>query len=941
MKIAVETLNRYLKVHRSIDEIVELLARTEIEVEEVIRSTALDPKIILVKTTQVEPHPNADRLRLVTVTTGAAKLRVVCGALNVTVGLRVGLVQPGAKLPDGTKIGISKIRGEVSHGMLASAKELGLSDDHAGIHIFEEDQHRLGTSLCDIVFSGDVLDIKTPANRWDFLSGVGIAREIAAYDVGQEVIEPIIREYKYKDTEFVNVKARGENRRFVSAKLRVRNDVKSPAWLVDNLTLNGIATHSPVVDITNFVMLEMGLPSHAYDAAALTGPLEVRYAKKREKITTLDDEVRVLTDQDLVVCDASGPVSLAGIMGGARTQISSDTTEIFLEAAHWDKATVRKTALRQGLRTESSARSERSLPLPLSREAFGRLLDLLYEICEAKIIAGPYDQLYGWPWQQFLGVRIRRAEQFLGFQIDEKQIARDLRTLGFQVEHFSITKELKSHIGKPYRWGANYRTDGEAAFDCSYLVDRIYSKLGIFVGHTALGQFHTGQSVEVDELKPGDVLFYEGKIEKSVTDHYYLMNPDGTKTRYDLDRPEKVGHNGIYLGDGKVVQAAQYRYQQGDWVRRDEDGVIISPIEEFIENPGYLGARRYIKSFNHILAIKVPWWRTDIRLEADIYEEIAKLAGYDKMPETLPDVAPMPESSQSELVAMRDLRRSLIALGGTDVATYSFISEEDAVRTHLDITQLPTVSNPRSPEQRYLRSDLLASHLGMWQKNSLYKLNQITFELSRVFWGNGKNSRLPQEQWKLAISSAGSDSLGRLQAFVHRLIESRHIQPEFSSLQQVDTRLVPQRSAQLVLDGQVFGVIGQVNTALWKAFNLSQPVSYALLDVATLLAVTSHPRVRSLPDYQLVQRDISLELQATTSWQTIAKAARDYTGLVSWKYLTSYTDPALDQAGRRVLTVRVRFDLGAQPTVEAIMAAESGLIAVVKRQCPEANLALR
>lgn len=941
MKIAIETLNRYLKIPRSTDEIVELLARTEIEVEEIIRSDALDEKIILAKTVEVEPHPNADRLRLVAVTTGAEKLRVVCGAPNVTVGQRVGLVPPGAKLPDGMKIGISKIRGEVSHGMLASAKELGLSDDHTGIHVFEEDQHKLGTSLCDIVFSGDVLDIKTPANRWDFLSGVGIAREIAAYDVGQSVVEPELGQYTYKNTEFVNVKARGENRRFVSAKVRVRNDVKSPAWLVDNLAANGIATHNPVVDITNFVMLETGQPSHAYDATALTGPLEVRRAKKHEKITTLDDEVRELTEQDLVVCDASGPVGLAGIMGGATTQIRSETTEIILETAHWDKSCVRKTALRHGLRTESSARFERSLPLPLPEKAFGRLLDLLQEICDAEIVDGPYDQLYGWPWQQFLGVRVRRAERFLGMKIDEKQVTKGLRSLGFQVEHFSITKELKSHVGKPYRWGANYRSDGEEAFDCSYLVDRIYSKLGVFVGHTSLGQFHTGRAVAVSELKPGDVLFYEGKIEKSVTDHYYLMNPDGTKTRYDLERPEKVGHNAIYLGGGQIVQAAQYKYQQGDWVKRDEDGVIISPVEEFIENPGYLGARRYIESFNHILSVEVPWWRTDVRLEVDMYEEIAKLVGYDKMPETLPNIAPMPESSQSLLVAMRELRRYLKDTGGTDVATYSFISEEDAHRTKLEVGELPTVSNPRSPEQKYLRADLLASHLTMWQKNSVYKLSQVTFELSRVFLGSGKDGKLPREDWQLAMSAYGPDSLRRLQAYLYRVLSGLHISPQFIQDERADEKLVPQRSARLMVDKQSLGVIGQVSTPIWKSFNLSQPVSYAVLDLTALLAARAVPAVKPLPDYQLIQRDMSLELKTSQSWQSLTEAAASYSKLVRWEYMDTYSDEALKKAERQVITVRLRLDLGPQPSAKEIAAAQSSLMQTMQKKCPQADILLR
>jgi phenylalanyl-tRNA synthetase beta subunit len=942
MKIAVETLNLYLRKKRTTEEIVKLLEKTEIELEEVISGGKLDPKIILVKTLEVNPHPNADRLRLVVVTDGSKKIKVVCGAPNVVVNQRVGLVPPGAILPDGTKITTAKIRGEISQGMLASAKELGLSDDHSGIHVFEEDNHKLGTSLCDIVFSRDVLDIKTPANRWDYLSGVGIAREIAAYDDVQQVVEPSVGGYTYKNTEIVKVKAREGCKRFVSARLRVKNDAKSPTWLVDNLAANGIATHNPVVDITNFVMLETGQPSHAYDAQALSGPLEVRYAKKHEKITTLDDEIRALDEKDLVVCDKTGPIGLAGVMGGASTQITAKTSEIVLEAAHWDKTAVRKTALRHGLRTEASARFERSLPLPLPQKAFCRLLDLLIEICAAEVVEGPFDQLYAWPWQQFLGIRMRRAEKFLGMPIDEKQVMNHLRKLGYVVEHFSISKELKSHIGKPYRWGANYRSDGEEAFDCSYLVDRIYSKLGIFVGHTALGQFHNGRSVEVSELKPGDVLFYEGKIDKSVTDHYYLMNSDGTKKRYNLDKPEKVGHNGIYLGNGRVVQAAEYKYRQGKWMKRKHGGVIISPIEEFIENPKYLGARRYVESFNHILAVTVPWWRSDIRMEVDMYEEIAKIIGYDKMSETLPEIAPMSADAQSGLVAMRSLRQMLRHLGGTDVATYSFISEEDAGRTRLDSSQLAQISNPRSSEQKYLRSDMLASHLTMWQKNTVYKVDQIAFEISRVFVGSGVDGRQPQESWKLALSCYGDNALIKLQAYLHRFFESTDVRPIFKKPYKIDDkRMVRQRMALLYSDKELFGITGQVLTSICNSFDLVAPVSYAVMDINTFLRARQSAKLRSLPEYQLIQRDISLESNNDLSWQDITSTIIQNKNVVSWEYLNAYADKSLNDAGRRVITGRVRLDLGVRPSLESINKEVDLVIANLIDKYPQAKISSR
>lgn len=946
MKIAIDTLNRYLKKPLTTDQIVEALNRTEVEVEEVIHSDRLDPKIILVKTVQVEPHPDADRLRVVTVTNGKKKFTVVCGAPNVAVEQRVALVQPGACLPDGSKIAAATLRGVRSHGMIASARELGISDDHSGILIFEEASHPLGTSLCDIIFSGDVLDIKTPANRWDFQSGVGIAREIALYcdnEAGQQsLVEPHINDYNYKKIENINVKARGENRRFVSARLRLKNDVKTPQWLVDNLEANGYVAHNPVVDITNFVMLELGQPSHAYDAHKVRGPLTVRFAQRGEKLTTLDDEVRALHAEDLVVADDSGAIGLAGVMGGASTQIDSKTTEIILEAAHWDKTLIRKTAQRHGMRSEASARFERGLPLPLPKIAFGRLLDLLMDICGAKVIEGPFDQLYGWPWRQFLGVRVRQAERFLGMEVDEKSAIAGLRKLGFDVEHFSLSKELKRHVGKPYKWGANFREDEEAAFDCSYLVDRIYSKFGVFVGHTALGQFHTGRSVEVSELKPGDVLFIEGLIKKSVTDHYYLMEPNGTKRKYTLKNPEKVGHNGIYMGNGKVLQAARYEYRQGKWVPRNEQGVIISSVEEFIENPGYLGARRYIESFHHILAIEVPWWRMDVRLEVDMFEELAKIVGYENMPATLPNIPPMPSHYQSVLLDIMQLRKKIIGMGATEVVTYSFISESSAVLSQQNTRALPVIANPRSPEQKYLRSSMLSSHLDLWQKNAAYRLAPVVFEISRVFHGHGSDGKLPQEPWQLALSTAGDNGLSRLQSFIHTFLRAMNVSMRIENSAE-DERFVQQRSAKIIaLDGREIGRFGQIATPIAHKSNLVQSFSYAEIDVSALLAESqSFVLARVIPDYQLVVRDVTLEVAESLPWQSLHDELITFTELVSFQFMGVYQDEKLAKQKRRAITIRLRLDGGSQPDGGAMQKLVEGYITAIAKRLPTIDIVMR
>lgn len=925
MKIAVETINRYFKKPLSTDRMVSLIERTEIEVEEILYANRLDPKIILAKVLDVFPHPNADRLRLVDIEYGAKRpTRVVCGAPNVAVGQRVAWVRPGATLPDGTQIDQAVIRGEKSAGMLASAKELSISDDHSGIVVLDEVTHSLGTSLCDIVFSTDVLDVKTPANRWDYLSGEGIARELSAYDQSIQLLLPERGEYTYQDTDVAKVKVREENKRFLSARLRLKNDVKTPSWLVDNLLANGFVPHNPVVDITNFVMLETGQPSHAYDANKVRGPLTVRFAKSGEKLTTLDDVHRTLMDQDLVVCDDSGPIGLAGVIGGASTQIDATSTEIILEAAHWDKTLVRRSSIRHGIRTEASARFERNLPLPLQPYAFARLLDLLIDICGAEIIEGPFDQLHAWPWRRFLGVRLRRAEQYLGMRLKEAEMVRGLRRLGFAAHHFSLSAELKSHLGKPYKWGANFRQDGEEAFDCSYLVDRLYSKLGVAVGHTALGQLHHGEEVDSnDALRPGDVVFYEGKIENSHTDHYYKTLPDGSKQKVVLKSPVRVGHNGIYLGNNQVIHAAIYKFRNGKWVKRRQQGVIISPLSEFVDNPGYIGARRYISSFNHIIAIEVPWWRTDITSEADIFEEMAKLAGYEKLPESLPQLPPMPGTAQSQQVENMRIRHGLVRQGAIEINSYSFISEADVKLSQIPESQVLRIANPRSPEQAFVRSSMLASHARFWAKQPARASSLGAFEISRVYEAQGLVKQ-PKESWRLAISAPGEQALQNVQGLLHSVLSDMRAQVTFRAGRHDADSIrglsvyVPQRSAGLFVGSEWAGVIGQLRTSVRRGFSLSADLAYAEVLIELLGSSPRPYPIRALPPYQLVTRDISLEVPVGVWWQEIRGALQSDKHVWQVEYREDYSDSMLQKSDRRVVTVRLWLDLGAQPSLDQI-----------------------
>lgn len=916
MKISIDSLNSYLKKPLSTEQVIALLGQTEVEIEEVLPSASWDEKIIVARVDKISPHPDADRLRIAHVDTGSGVIDVVCGAQNLAEGQVVVLAQVGATLPDGLEIKASKLRGVMSHGMLCSAKELGVSDDHAGILILPSETS-VGTTLCDIWQKGDSLDIKTPANRWDFLSLIGLAREVAARDEGNALVEPPKAQLTYCDTQNVEVKETGECKRFVSVKMRVNNAVKSPQWLVDNLEGNGLRSISPVVDITNFVMLETGQPSHAYDAKKLRGALQVRLASPAEEITTLDGVKRKLSEEDLVITDDSGVIGLAGVMGGANTEVDDQTTEIILEVANFDRTRIRKAALRHGLRSEASARFERSLPLPLPILAAERIVYLLEQVADSKVIDSPCDQLYGWPWVQQIGLHLRKAEKVLGVKLDEKQVMNGLAKLGFEVEHFSITKESRKHIGKPYIWGANFREHGESGFDCSYLIDRIYSRIGVHVGHVALGQFHFGWPVEVGDLRPGDVVFYEGLIKNSPTDHYYISDGRGGHTKVELDTPERVGHNGIYIGDNRVITAIQYERKGDEWVPRSEQGVIEVPLSDFTNDPTYLGARRYVENFNHILAITAPWWRTDVRLEEDMIEEVVKIIGYDAIPAELPPLPPTNTRSHQLLPDILAFKKALSASGLQEIVTYSFISERAIKRLGQNTADFLEIANPLSQEQQYLRSSMLPSHLDMVKNNQTYKKEFICFEVARTYRPT-KDGELPQEVWQLGVTATGPDSALRLKSVLDNV--AHFFRAELGYSPDNESPHVAGRRAVVSLGGESIGSVGQLTKHLVASWDIHSEVSYGELLIMPLLNLDSEPSIRDLPDYQLISRDISLVCGANLAWADVSAFTSGLDQIEKVEFVGKYQDDQLKAEQKKRLSMRLFLDLGPNPTAESITA---------------------
>lgn len=436
MKLSAQQLNRYFAKDYSVDDVTTAIEDSGIEIEGLIKFEPLNTKIVVGLTKKVVQHPNADKLRLVLVDVGADEnLHIVCGAPNVAEDQKVIVATVGAILPDGTEIREAKLRGELSQGMLCSEAELHMSNDHDGILVLPED-YQVGKSLCDIVTTDTIVDTKSAANRSDLQSYEGIAREIAA-QLGTTLVLP------NADVELVaNPKLLKKSDKKALAFGAVAIDISAigstPPEVKTVLKAAGVRQISPVVDVTNYINLTVGQPLHAFAADKIKLPLYIRAAERGEKIKTLNGKTNTLVPEDLVVADSTGPVDIAGVMGGADTEVDVNTKEIVLIASTIDAMSIRKTAQRHGIRTDASARYERGLPVELADRGRALAVEMLVGM-GAKVISGAR---LGAVESEKVVVEVKpeKIDKLLGITTSPKDMIKHLEALGFEVSGLAKLK---------------------------------------------------------------------------------------------------------------------------------------------------------------------------------------------------------------------------------------------------------------------------------------------------------------------------------------------------------------------------------------------------------------------------------------------------------------------------------------------------------------------
>lgn len=587
------------------EELAAALTLHTVEVESVQKESEKYKNVIVAKILKIEKHPNADKLQLATVDIKTEKLTVVCGAMNIKVGQKVPLAMIGAILPNGMEIKEAEVRGVKSTGMLCAEDELGLGEDHSGIYILD-DKAKVGRPLAEYLKLSDVIfevDNKSLTNRPDLWGHYGMARELATL---------LKRKFlPYQVSDLTGLTAGLANKpdvkvndtklcpRYMALALDNIKIAPSPRWLQSRLIAVGMRPINNIVDITNYVMLELGQPLHAFDANKVKN-IVVRRAFKGEQMKTLDDQNRQLDEEMLLIADNEKPLAIAGVMGGADSEISSDTTAIILESANFSAASIRKTGQKLGLRTEASVRFEKSLDPNLCALALSRAADLIKrEIPGAKVSSLAADEKNENEWNLTIGpivVEMAWLNKFIGEHIREKKAIDILIGLGFGVDkqdkNISVTvptwratkdiatkEDLAEEIARIHGYN-----NLESSMPKVYMIPPesnqeliINNKIkNLLIGAPALSEVYNYSFVGEDQLK---------KLGVDYSNHIRLANPiasNHTMLRQSL-APNLINavrvNQARYDGIGLFEIGSIYNRINGDLTKGDESGENL-PYQE-------------------------------------------------------------------------------------------------------------------------------------------------------------------------------------------------------------------------------------------------------------------------------------------------------------------------------------------------------------------------
>lgn len=507
MKVSLEWLKEYSDVDVELKDLFEMLTMTGSKVEAIESKGNNIKNVVVGKILEIEKHPDADKLVVTKVDAGTEKLQIVTGANNIKVGDIIPIAKDGAELPGGVKIKTGKLRGIDSCGMMCSIGELELTladypeQIENGIMILPKEYEKsLGKDIVEVLnLKEDIIEFEITPNRPDCLSVEGLGRETAV---------TLKKEFKNPRKDLKNIKVEQKNEieglkvnikapelcyRYVA---RVVKDVKiepSPEWMRRRLKSAGIRSINNIVDITNYVMLELGQPMHAFDIQSIEGKhITVRRAENGEKMTTLDEQERTLTDEMLVIADEKKAVAVAGVMGGMNSEIKPNTTTVVFESAVFNGGNIRITAKKLGLRTEASARYEKGLPQENALRVVNRAIELIEQLGAGKVVDGVIDVYPTKQEENKIEFNPERINGLLGTNIEKQEMLDIFENLDIKVEGNMVIPPF-------------YRQDIEGEADLAEEVLRIYGydklESSLMVSNTTLGEKTKKQKIEDNLLQ--------------------------------------------------------------------------------------------------------------------------------------------------------------------------------------------------------------------------------------------------------------------------------------------------------------------------------------------------------------------------------------------------------------------------------------------------------
>lgn len=590
MKLNEQWLRVWCRTGLDTQEIADRLTGGGVEIASITPLAALDRKIVAGLILGVAPHPEAERLRCCTVDAGTrTPLAIVCGAANAEPGMRAPVALVGATLPDGTKIERRVIRGVTSSGMLCSEKDLGLETESHGLLVLEADA-RPGAPVSDLLRLPDqVLELEITPNRGDCLSVLGVARELA-FLTGARLLTPPTAKITTRDVRTlpVSLEALEACPRYMGRPIYNLNEAAvTPLWMRERLRRCGMRTIHPVVDVTNYVMLELGQPMHGFAVSEITGGIVVRHARKGESLKLLDGNMVSVDAGTLLIADEKRPLAIAGVMGGAASAVAPGTTDVFLESAYFRPESIAASARRLGLHTDSSHRFERGVDPDATRWALDRATALLVEIAGGK--PGPVVERLArthLPKRRSVPLRRARLNRMLGMDLAPARVERLLKRIDPRVKKTPLGWRVTSPA---------HRFDLKEECD---LVEEVargygYEHIPMHVPRVPMPQVvDSGQDISPDRVR---ALLVDRDYHEAIT--YSFVNPS-IEELFDPAHRGPILTNPIAsnlavmrtgLGPGLLQALAHNRRHRQERVRLFELGLCFSQESGTLSQTGRLG----------------------------------------------------------------------------------------------------------------------------------------------------------------------------------------------------------------------------------------------------------------------------------------------------------------------------------------------------------------